>query len=237
MFAQGESAVEIVLVDDASTDNSALVIQSLCDRYRDAPGIVFRCVKHASNRGVCAAKNSGARAASGEWLVFLDSDDELIAGTAGAVRQALLDNAKYPLHFFKCISEEADVSEGVNTAELRRFDKYFEKGTDGEALPIIAREVFIQYPYDEDLRGFESLAYLRIVARFHAAIINSLEVRRYYTSHEDRLSSKRGMARRYRDLAAGNRRVIREHARSLSVRTLAKQWMRLCKYEVLSRLG
>jgi glycosyltransferase involved in cell wall biosynthesis len=237
MFGQEEPAFEIVLVDDASTDNSSQVIQDICNRHKDQPGLVVRSVAHASNRGVCAAKNSGARAASGQWLIFLDSDDELIAGTAAGVREALSDNSKFPLHFFKCVSEKGEASAGPNKAEIRDFSAYFRKGTDGEALPIVAREVFLEYPYDEDLRGFESLSYLRIVSRCSAAIINSLEVRRYYTSHDDRLSSRRGMAGRYRDLAVGNRRVINEHRRSMTIDTLAKQWMRLFKYELLSRLG
>lgn len=236
-FAREESALEIILVDDASTDHSAQVIQALCDRYRDHSEIILRFVAHTSNRGVCAAKNTGARAASGDWLVFLDSDDELIAGTAAIVRRTLQQNAAHPLHFFKCVSEQADVAGIENSVELRDFHAFFKRGTDGEALPIVAREVFLQYPYDEDLRGFEGLAYLRIVSAFSVAVIHSLEVRRYYTSHEDRLSSKRGMARRYRDLAVGNRRVIREHGSLLTVEMLVKQWLRLFKYQVLCRLG
>lgn len=237
MFGREEAAFEIILVDDASTDHSAKVIQDLCARYRGHSSIILRSITHASNRGVCAAKNTGARASSGEWLVFLDSDDELIAGTAAIVRQTLQQNGEHPLHFFKCVSEKADVSGKENSVELRDFHAYFKKGTDGEALPIVARDVFLQYPYDEDLRGFEGLAYLRIISKFSAAVIHSLEVRRYYTSHDDRLSSKRGMARRYRDLAVGNRRVIREHGRLLTAEMLAKQWLRLFKYQVLSRLG
>lgn len=58
------SSVEIIIIDDASTDSSAQKAGTLCDRLIILP----------NNSGAATARNAGARAASGEIIVFVDSD-------------------------------------------------------------------------------------------------------------------------------------------------------------------
>ena len=65
--------VEIVAVDDASTDGSYEFLQSIAAMY----GLVV--VGHATNQGIGPTRNYGIRKSRGEWIVPLDSDDELAA--------------------------------------------------------------------------------------------------------------------------------------------------------------
>jgi glycosyltransferase involved in cell wall biosynthesis len=58
--------LEIIVVDDGSTDNTREVAQSFGDR--------IRYVYH-ENRGLCASRNAGIQLAQGEWIGFLDADD------------------------------------------------------------------------------------------------------------------------------------------------------------------
>lgn len=63
--------MEILAVDDASTDNSLEILRAYEARY---PGRV-RAITYPVNRRQGGAKNEGLRAASGEWIGFVDSDD------------------------------------------------------------------------------------------------------------------------------------------------------------------
>ena len=71
-LAQVGAKVELIAVDDGSSDGSASVLRGYGDRITAVFG---------PNRGASAARNTGAARASGDWLVFLDSDDLLVSGT------------------------------------------------------------------------------------------------------------------------------------------------------------
>lgn len=71
LINQTISDYEIIAVDDASTDNSLEILREYEGRY---PGKV-RVLAHEVNRRQGGAKNTGLRAATGEWVGFIDSDD------------------------------------------------------------------------------------------------------------------------------------------------------------------
>lgn len=61
--------IEIILVDDGSTDNSG----KICDDYADNDKRI--AVLHGKNSGVSTARNNGIKSSTGEYVTFIDSDD------------------------------------------------------------------------------------------------------------------------------------------------------------------
>ena len=66
---------ELILVDDCGRDDSVeLALQFLSSAENPPP---YRLLRHEANRGLSAARNTGIAAAEGDYLFFLDSDDQL----------------------------------------------------------------------------------------------------------------------------------------------------------------
>ncbi|MGB9667721.1 MAG: glycosyltransferase family 2 protein [Thermosulfidibacteraceae bacterium] len=69
VFSQSYKNFEIIVVDDASTDNTREVVS----KFLDDPRVVY--IRNEKNMGVSASRNRGIRYGRGEFVAFLDSDD------------------------------------------------------------------------------------------------------------------------------------------------------------------
>jgi glycosyltransferase involved in cell wall biosynthesis len=77
VLTQGRDVIEIIVVDDGSSDDTRSIVRAFEDRG----------VRLLDNQGagVSAARNTGARAANGDWLMFLDADDRLRPSAVAAL--------------------------------------------------------------------------------------------------------------------------------------------------------
>lgn len=69
--------LEIIFVDDCTPDYSMEVIRRFITETPKSQNIKFKYLQHDINRGLSAARNTGIDVAEGEYLFFLDSDDEI----------------------------------------------------------------------------------------------------------------------------------------------------------------
>lgn len=72
ILVQSYANIEVILVDDGSTDGCP----SLCDAYEKKDSRVR--VIHKSNGGLSSARNAGLNCATGEWVLYVDSDDYIL---------------------------------------------------------------------------------------------------------------------------------------------------------------
>ena len=78
----GAESVEVVCVNDGSTDDSATILHTYAERYSNV-----RIISQP-NGGLSAARNMGLRAANGEYVLFLDSDDWLTSNTIDVLKKS-----------------------------------------------------------------------------------------------------------------------------------------------------
>ena len=76
--------VEILIVDDASTDGSVKAARSV-----DSHGIPVRIVEHKKNQGLGPSRNTAVAEAAGDYIFFVDADDEVLPGALGAITSRL----------------------------------------------------------------------------------------------------------------------------------------------------
>ena len=72
LYAQDipEEEYEVICVDDCSPDNSKSIVKEYQKQHAN-----LVLIEHPSNKGLGAARNTGIRAARGQYLWFIDSDD------------------------------------------------------------------------------------------------------------------------------------------------------------------
>ncbi|POR12715.1 glycosyltransferase family 2 protein [Diaphorobacter sp. LR2014-1] len=86
---QADEGVEVLVLDDCSSDASSAVLQSLSQRW---PGRL-RLMRHGVNQGQSAARNSMIAEARGEYLWFLDADDRLLPGALAGLQSIVRQHA------------------------------------------------------------------------------------------------------------------------------------------------
>jgi len=102
--AQSYPSIEIIAVDDCSTDRTAEILSA-----EEATGV--RLLRLPRNRGAAAARNAGIKAASGEYIAFLDADDEWLPNKIS--RQIAVISGRPQMSFVACGAGFVDVKQSA----------------------------------------------------------------------------------------------------------------------------
>ncbi len=125
-------AVEIVVVNDGSTDRTAPILEALASQ--DQRVVVIS----QENKGRSAARNRGVRAAAGEWIMFLDSDDYLLPDAfPGVLEKCQTSNS--PLVVF-----------GMHSVDRPEHIE----ASNNHARHLVAADVFLKAMIDTDSVSF-----------------------------------------------------------------------------------
>lgn len=208
----------VIVVDDCSTDGTYDYLRSY-----DDPRLVV--IRHESNRGSPAARNSGARRATTPWVVFLEDDcgfPEDYAETLLAVAER--ESADVVAAPWVNVPEESYAAEVARrrAAPVERFTLDTHPGSFPPrtietpflcALALVRREVVLDLGYDESLRGNawreETDFYLRAVEAGHRCVLTP-ETASWQAGHWG--GGQHGPALAYeRWLLRNNWRFLRRH--------------------------
>lgn len=119
VLSQDFSDYELILVDDGSTDESGALVDRIAQQ--DAR---IRAV-HQKNQGPAAARNHGIRLSKGEYLLFLDSDDEYEPGVlsylAATLSQTRYDVLCFGYDIFKTVNGVLKKEKSVVLDKMREY--------------------------------------------------------------------------------------------------------------------
>lgn len=105
IFAQSYKDIELLIVDDAAKDDSMQIVSSLLKL--SPPEFPVTVIHHEQNKGLSAARNTGIAHCSGDYLLFVDSDDEITPNCIeNLAKQAALTHADIVVGDYKVTGSE-----------------------------------------------------------------------------------------------------------------------------------
>lgn len=183
--------IEIIVVDDGSPVPASAVLSG-------CSGVV---VLRTENRGCPAARNYGFKHSSGEYLVFLDSDDRLVPGALEAHMRAFNDSPNVVLTFgaLRMIDEHGHQVRPAHICRPRK--NYFLKLLEGNPIgcpgaTMIRREAFVEAGlFDESFRIVEDYRLYLQLARRHQLVQHGFCVVEYRVHSSSGSQDKEKMLR------------------------------------------
>ena len=189
-----DSIIEVIVVDDGSEDTTAEIVR---EKYPDATLI------QQENTGAAAARNAGIERATGEFIAFLDADDEWLPQKL--VRQMQVIQAKPEVDFCGCLLE-------INTTDGRRRRPYPELRGETSRLsflsflrrehppitvtPIGSRTALRSVDgFDPGMTAYNDLdLWLRVLGAGYQISILQEYIHRWYLQSESVSQGRRGLA-------------------------------------------
>lgn len=186
VLSQSLKPDEIIVVDDGSADDTAAMME------HDLPKVKYY---HQQNKGISAARNAGIKMATGEWIAFLDSDDEWLPQKLTEQVSALAANPEMKI----CHTNEIWIRNGRRVNQKKRHAK-FGGNIFQQCLPlciispssvVIHRSIFDEVGlFNEALPVCEDYdMWLRICAKYPVLYLNEPLIIKY-GGHQDQLSRK-----------------------------------------------
>lgn len=160
---------EVVVFDDGSSDGTFELISTIKD-----PRV--RVGRSSVNRGVNHARNQAIKMAKGEWVIMVDSDDQLCAGSLDIIREdikRLGSNAN--LLFYGTKDKETQKLQSFamkSEIEISYEDFIRHKKAGGELLPVVRRDIIKSESYQEDMMAFEGYLWLAILRKYDGWVHN-----------------------------------------------------------------
>ena len=171
------SSIEIIVVDDGSTDDSIKLL-GMFDQS-------ITLIEHGENMGVAAASNSGIRAAKGDFIMRLDADDFLNKNAVQILSSILIENESIDFVY----TDHYRVDERGFKQEKVRLDN--DEALFDHGAGVMFRKSNIEKIgfYDESLKNCEDYDFLIRMSKEFQGFYLPLPLYRYYI-HGENISLK-----------------------------------------------
>lgn len=158
--AQTLAPMEIILIDDCSSDDTISVLKSFA---KEDSRIKIFANKH--NKGVSYSRNYGVNVAKGDWIAFLDSDDQWTSDKLEKQMAMLMENnGVFGFTASAYIDEQGTPYDGIlevpNTVTRKEL---FRQNVISCSSVLIRRELMARYPMQSDDIHEDFHAWLRIL--------------------------------------------------------------------------
>ena len=175
-LSQSGDDFEVLIIDDGSTDETAQVLDSY---HRKFPKKIKYFLQ--KNQGPAAARNKGAELSIGDYLFFLDADDEMAPNLLGELRKKI--STKKPVDVI--IGDHIAISHGGKSTysttnvlpETREkcFKSYiFKKLNLSHCAKVVNRRVFEKISYPAELRISEDIPFMaKLLATCECVLVNT----------------------------------------------------------------
>ena len=184
--------IEVIVVDDGN-DGTPGIVQAWKAAH---PEILVSYIRPEKRKGVNQARNIGAKHATGEWIAFLDSDDEYVETGLGEIF-ATLASVPFDIRVlgFMTLRENAegvmeprgyDVGGDWKTFRPSYEDVLLKTNIRGDIHYVCNKDIFVQgLGFPEDVQGFELSFFARIAKQgMRFLYINKVVDRRHMGTHE-----------------------------------------------------
>lgn len=196
---------EVILVDDGSNDNSVNIIKNFIKKKAE-----YRLISLPNNMGVNTARNAAMAVATGDWLIFLDSDDELCIDGAD-MKKILSKLQDFNLVSFRCKSNLGEVVGPISSSAITLSYRDFLSGQKSfETLDLIRRANSSEKYFENTVNGFEGIGWARLL-RVHKKLIVLPSVGRCYHSDADNQLMKLNFLKKSSNMARGYKIFLREN--------------------------
>lgn len=148
------SVIEHVVVDDGSTDNTAELVRDFAAEHPHVRTVFFD-----RNRGTNAARNAAISHASGDYCIILDSDDYFTPDACAVILNAMesVRDVRYFMFTRDDRTEEFDRLYGAGSVVRYSYRDVLDGKVTGDYIHVIPRDLLEKYPFDEELKIYESL--------------------------------------------------------------------------------
>lgn len=220
---QSYRELELIVVDDDSTDNTVEIVRTYQDKR-------LRLLCLDNNRGANYARNTGIRAASGDYIAFQDSDDEWMADKLTIQLEYMLENNRkvsfspYLLYDGTEVKTVPDLTENTTYYEDNMTDILRKRNMISTQTLMVCREVFQRAGiFDESFNRFQDYEFaIRLVQNYKIGCIKEPLVRVYRM--KDSITNDKTA------LADACKKIMVKHVDFVDVESLMRIYLGSCRW-------